>query len=46
MNLVGVDLHKHSISARTMVQAGTSHQVTARRRFRAEEAQKIHTFFG
>lgn len=45
MNFVGVDLHKHSISVCTMVQAGTSRQVTARRRFRCEDEEQIQAFF-
>jgi transposase len=45
MNFVGVDLHKHSISVCTMVQAGATRQVTARRRFRCEDEEKIYAFF-
>ena len=45
MNFVGVDLHKHSISVCTMVQAGGTRQVAARRRFRCEDEEQIQMFF-
>ena len=45
MHYVGVDLHKHSISVCVMIQAGTTREVTARRRFRCADVERIWTFF-
>ena len=45
MHYVGVDLHKHSISVCVMIQAGTAREVTARRRFRCADVERILDFF-
>jgi transposase len=45
MYYVGVDLHKHSISVCVIIQAATTREVTARRRFRCADVEAIHAFF-
>jgi transposase len=45
MHFVGVDLHKHSISVCVMIQAGSTREVTARRRFRCADVERILDFF-
>ena len=45
MYYVGVDLHKQTISVCVMIQAGTSREVLARRRFRCADEERILTFF-
>jgi transposase len=45
MHYVGVDLHKQTISVCVVIQAGTSREVIARRRFRCADEDRILTFF-
>jgi hypothetical protein len=45
MHFVGVDLHKQTISVCVMIQAGTTREVIARRRFRCADVDRILTFF-
>jgi transposase len=45
MHYVGVDLHKQTISLCVMIQAGTTREVTARRRFRCADTDRIFDFF-
>lgn len=45
MHFVGVDLHKQTISVCVMIQAGTTREVIARRRFRCADEERILTFF-
>jgi transposase len=45
MHYVGVDLHKQTISVCVVIQAGTTREVTARRRFRCADVDRIAAFF-
>jgi transposase len=45
MHYVGVDLHKQTISVCVVIQAGTAREVTARRRFRCADMDRISAFF-
>ena len=45
MHFVGVDLHKKTISVCVMVQAAAARQVTARRRFGCEDADRLVEYF-
>lgn len=45
MHFVGVDLHKQTISVCVMIQVGTTREVTARRRFRCADEDRLLTFF-
>lgn len=45
MHYVGVDLHKQTISVCVVIQAGTTREVIARRRFRCADEERILAFF-
>ena len=45
MHYVGVDLHKQTISVCVVIQVGTTREVTARRRFRCADEDRILDFF-
>jgi transposase len=45
MHFVGVDLHKQTISVCVVIQAGTTREVIARRRFRCADEDRILSFF-
>jgi transposase len=45
MHFVGVDLHKQTISVCVVIQVGTTREVTARRRFRCADVERIFAFF-
>lgn len=45
MHYVGVDLHKQTISVCVVIQDGTTRSVTARRRFRCADVERILDFF-
>jgi transposase len=45
MHYVGVDLHKQTISVCVVIQAGTTREVIARRRFRCADEERILSFF-